>query len=98
MTKIKKAAVSMLIGAVSVFAVPGIANAQTVYYKGAAVQWDHGRYLKLGKAYSHVYSSVYSHSATVNGNYASAKKQQWAKASKYVAPWSTAHAYWNCWG
>ena len=79
-------------------AVPVFATEETVYYKGSAVYWNHGRAYGVW-SFSDVQSSVYEHSATANAT--SSGWQQpgvMAKASQKLAPWEHAKAYWNCRG
>lgn len=97
MTKMKKAVAAVTAALMMAFAVPGVANAATVYYKGSAVYWNYGRTISGLYGYSEVQSSVYPHSATVNGVVVKKPKAQLARAEKYVGT-GTVHAYWNCWG
>ncbi|MGV9183658.1 hypothetical protein [Arcanobacterium canis] len=81
----------MLVGGV------GAAYAQTVYYKGTAVYWDHGRTWGAW-SYSDVNSGRYEHRATANS-----KTTRWMpKGTRaYATDWvgtGTAHAYWDCRG
>ncbi|MDD7464977.1 MAG: hypothetical protein PUK59_01860 [Actinomycetaceae bacterium] len=75
----------------------GAAYADTVYYKGSAVAWDHGRWAGLW-SFSDVQSTVYEHSATANTT-SSGWQQPGVKASakQFVGP-GKATAYWNCRG
>lgn len=74
-------------------AVPAMAS--TVYYKGSAVSWDHGRTMAVF-SYSDVQSSVYQHSATANTT-SSGWKQPGVKAhAQQFVGTKTATAYWNC--
>lgn len=71
--------------------------AETVYYKGDAVSWDHG--VNLARVcYSKVMSSKYEHSATAN-NTSSGWQERGvlAEASQFVGL-NRAYAYWNCRG
>lgn len=71
------------------------AMAETVYYNGDAVSWDHGRKLAV-YSYSAVQTSIYEHSATANTT-----SSGWieagtkAYAQQFVGT-KTATAYWNC--
>lgn len=73
------------------------ADAVTVYYKGTAVSWDHGRSWGVN-SYSNVQSGVYEHSATANSTFSGWKRPGvLASASQYVGL-GAATAYWNCRG
>ncbi|MBR5950105.1 MAG: hypothetical protein IKZ87_01580 [Actinomycetaceae bacterium] len=98
MTKMKKAVAAVTAAVMMTFAVPGIANAATVYYKGTAVYWGHGRTISGLYGYSEVQSSVYQHHATVNGKASGWKNPSTlARAEKYIGK-ATVGAYWNCRG
>ncbi|ELC8395046.1 hypothetical protein GOD95_02600 [Paeniclostridium sordellii] len=77
----------------SMTAIP--AMAETVYYKGNAVNWEHGRKWAV-YSFSEVQTSVYEHSATANSTFSGWKDPgDVAYAQQYVGT-STARAYWNC--
>lgn len=82
--------------AVSMVLIPfGVAFAETVYYKGSPVNWDHGRFM-WAWSYSKVQTSKFTHSATANGVFSGWKKPgDLASATAYVGK-SRATAYWNC--
>ena len=46
----------------------GVANAETVFYKGYAVNWDHGRAYGIW-SYSDVQSHRFEHSSTANSTW-----------------------------
>ena len=73
----------------------GIAYAETVYYKGVAVNWDHGRTWKFW-SYSDVNTKDFEHSATANSTTSGWKRPGVrAYAEQYVGT-ATATAYWDC--
>ncbi len=70
------------------------AAAETVYYKGTRLSWDHGRD-SVVNSYSKLQSSVYEHATTANTKFSGWKsKGQLAEAKQYVGI-SRAYAYWN---
>ncbi|SUY48462.1 Uncharacterised protein [Clostridium putrefaciens] len=71
------------------------AMAQTVYYNGTPVSWNHGR--KLGVySYSDVQTGVYDHSATANSDFSGWKSPGiLAHAQKFIGT-GTVETYWNC--
>ncbi|MDB3086483.1 hypothetical protein C4097_18605 [Clostridioides difficile] len=77
----------------SMTAIP--AMAETVYYNGNAVNWEHGR--KWGVySFSKVQTSLYEHSATANSTFSGWKDMGYfAYAQEFVGA-DTAVAYWNC--
>lgn len=87
---------SAVILAVSMALVPcGMALAETVYYKGSAVNWEHGRWL-IVYSYSHVQTSKFTHSATANDVFSGWKKPgELANATAFVGN-GRATAYWDC--
>jgi hypothetical protein len=97
MRTVKKITTAALIAVGLVVGGAGAAQAATVYYKGSAVSWDHGRSWGV-TSYSDVQSSVYEHHATANTTASGWKKPGVvAKASQFVGT-GTATAYWNCRG
>ncbi len=95
MKQAKKVICAFLMGLTLVMSVPAIASAQTVYFKGYAVAWDHGR--KLGVySYSNVQTHRFTHGATANTTWSGWKKPGvLAKAEQFVGT-GTAEAYWDC--
>ncbi|EJO5349122.1 hypothetical protein NRP93_003279 [Clostridium botulinum] len=71
------------------------AMAQTVYYKGKAVNWEHGRTLGVF-SYSRVQTSVFEHSATANGTFSGWKDPGDEAYAEELVGKNTATAYWNC--
>lgn len=81
-----------------VAAQPESAGAVTV---GPGISWNYGRNAGV-YAYSSVFSSVYSHSATVHASngahdYSGANPGYQAYAEIWVAPWDSVEYYWNYW-
>lgn len=71
------------------------AMAATVYYKGDAVNWDHGR--KMGViSYSDVQTNKYDHSATANSTCSGWKSPGVRAYAQQFVGTGTASAYWNC--
>lgn len=71
--------------------------AETVYYKGDAVYWDHGVNI-FRVCYSKVMSGEYEHSATANEAFSQWQGQgKLAEAKQFVGV-GHAYAYWNCRG
>lgn len=74
---------------------PAIVNAETVYFKGTPINWEHGR--KYGVySYSDVYTRYYDHAATANNIFSGwkAPDEGSAYAQKFVGTGS-ATAYWD---
>lgn len=88
--------VSTVVLAVSMALVPcGIAAAETVYYKGSPVNWEHGRWLQVF-SYSHVQTHKYTHAAGANDAFSGWKKPgELANATAFVGT-GRATAYWDC--
>lgn len=55
-------------------AIPVVSEAATVYYKGTAISWNHGRSLGV-TSYSTVQSGGYDHSATANSTFSGWKSK-----------------------
>lgn len=94
----KKTVVAALLGAMIVMSGPAIALAETVYYNGTPVYWDHGR--KWGiTSYSDVQSHVYDHAATANDTFSGwvGPNDGHAYAEQPVGVFP-AVAYWDCRG
>ena len=71
--------------------------AETVYYNGDAVSWDHGVNL-VRVCYSKVMSGKYEHSATANETFSGwIEPGVLAEATQFVGL-GHAYAYWNCRG
>ncbi|MGV9188424.1 hypothetical protein ACTOVN_01045 [Arcanobacterium canis] len=82
----------MLVGGV------GAAYAHTVYDKGTAAYWDHGRTWGAW-SYSDANSGRYEHRATANSTSSGWKaKNVRAHATHWVGVTGMAHAYWDCRG
>lgn len=97
MKAMKKAVSVALLSAALLTAGAGVAQAQTVYYKGSAISWDHGRIWGV-TSYSEVQSGVYEHSATANTTFSGWKNPGvTARAEQFVGT-GTATAYWNARG
>lgn len=74
---------------------PAIVNAETVYFKGTPINWDHGR--KYGVySFSDVSTRYYYHAATANGKFSGWKAPNEGNAyvQKFVGTRS-ATAYWD---
>ncbi|WP_204311311.1 hypothetical protein [Bifidobacterium dentium] len=95
--KIKKPVVAALLTVTVLFGGAGMAFADTVYYQGVAVSWDHGRTAGVF-SYSNVQTSRFSHLATAN-----TVSSGWqepgvpAKALAFVGT-GQATAFWDCRG
>ena len=74
---------------------PAIVNAETVYFKGTPINWDHGRKY-LVYSYSDVYTRYYDHAATANSTFSGWVKAHGGKAyaQQFVGKGS-ARAYWD---
>lgn len=71
------------------------AMAETVYFKGKAVSWDHGRRYGV-TSYSEVQTKYFTHSATANTTWSGWEHAGIpAKASQFVGL-GQATAYWDC--
>ena len=99
MKKVNSKTITKLLALISVggglafSATPVLAN--TVYYKGSAVEWDYGRRAGFW-GWSHVQSGSYTHATTVNGTFSGWKKPgRRASVDKYIGT-STLQAYWSC--
>lgn len=97
-SSIKKALTGAIIGASLAACGAGVAfAAETVYYKGDAVYWDHGR--KLGVlSFSEVQSSNYEHVATANSTSSGWKKPGEVAYAEHFVGLGQAVAYWDCRG
>lgn len=74
-----------------------VAFAETVYYKGTAVSWDHGRTWGVW-SYSDVNSKYYEHASTANTTFSGWKAAGVnAHAEQFIGT-ATATAYWDCRG
>lgn len=97
MSKGRKIIASILMSLTLLSAMPAIAQARTVYYKGTPVYWNYGR--KMGViGYSKVQSHHFRHYTTVNGE-SSGVKRPGVPAYKevFVGP-GHVEAYWGCFG
>jgi hypothetical protein len=75
-------------------AIPAMAS--TVYYKGEAVNWEHGRLLGV-YSYSAVQTNSFDHLATANSTTSGWKSPgDVAKAKEFIGATKTATAYWDC--
>ncbi|WP_197672582.1 hypothetical protein [Arcanobacterium phocae] len=93
--KTKKALATFLVSLIMLAGGAGLANAATVYYRGVAVNWDHGRTWGV-YSYSQVQTHHFTHSATANGTWSGWKSPGvTAYASEYVGS-GLAQAYWDC--
>ena len=74
---------------------PAIANAETVYFKGTPINWDHGR--KFGVySYSDVYTRYYDHAATANSTFSGWVSANGGKAyAQQLVGKGPARAYWD---
>lgn len=94
--KMKKKLIALSVPVMLLSSTAGVALADTVYYKGTAVYWEHGNAGKV-RSYSNVQSHHYTHSATANGVFSGwQKKGVMAKAATWIAPGVRAVAYWDC--
>lgn len=97
MFKAKKVFASIFLAASALTLFGSAAQAVTVYYKGSAVSWEHGRDWGV-ISYSRVQSGQYEHSATANTAFSGWKAPGvLADASQNIG-WAPAYAYWNCRG
>lgn len=95
--KMLKATAGVVLAVTAMMGASTVAEAATVYYKGSAVSWDHGRSWGVN-SYSNVQSGVYDHSATANTTFSGWKRPGvLVSASQYVGL-GQATAYWNCRG
>lgn len=80
---------SVLLGSI------GVAYAQTVYFRGCAVNWEHGR--KNGIiSYSRVFTHLFEHSATANETWSGWKSPGLIASAEQVVGVFPAKAYWDC--
>ena len=97
MNRIKKGVSAVLLAGALVAGTAGIAQAETVYYKGSAISWDHGRSWGVNSE-STVQSGSYDHSTTANTTFSGwAKPGTAAHAIQFVGT-GAATAYWNARG
>ncbi len=97
MNTIKKTVTVALLAAGLVAGGAGVAQAATVYYKGSAISWEHGRSWGV-TSYSDVQTGVYEHSSTANTTFSGWKKPGvLAHAEQFVGT-GAATAYWNARG
>lgn len=93
--KIKRPLAAALLAATMAAGVAGPAMAGTVYFRGKAVNWDHGRH-SLVMSYSDVNTSHFEHKATANSTTSGWKRPGVrAYAEQYVGA-SRATACWDC--
>lgn len=71
--------------------------AETVYYNGDAVYWDHGVNI-FRVCYSNVMSGEYKHSATANETFSGWQEPGVLAEAKQFVGTGRAYAYWNCRG
>lgn len=71
------------------------AFAQTVYFRGHAVNWDHGRKWVV-YSYSCVQTGVFEHSATANSTFSGWKRPGVEAYAQQFVGNGTARTYWNC--
>ena len=69
--------------------------AETVYYNGDAVYWDHGVNI-FRVCYSKVMSGEYEHSATANEAFSDWQAPGTLAEAKQFVGTGRAYAYWNC--
>ncbi len=73
----------------------GSVFAGTVYYKGVAVNWEHGR--KWGvNSFSEVQTHVFEHSATANSTFSGWKEKGVVAYAEQFVGLGKATAYWDC--
>jgi hypothetical protein len=95
MGTLKKLGVATVLATTLIAGGAGAAYGQTVYYKGKAVSWTHGR-KAIVKSYSTVQTGYFKHSATANTTFSGWKKPGvTAHAEQYVGT-GRATAYWAC--
>ncbi|ROR83600.1 hypothetical protein SAMN06295974_1671 [Plantibacter flavus] len=95
--RIKKALTVTLLSAALLAGGAGIAHAETVYYKGSAISWDHGRSWGV-TSYSSVQSGAYEHSATANTTFSGWKAPGVLASAEQWVGTGSATAYWNARG
>lgn len=97
MKSLKKTVSVVLLSGALVMGGAGVAQAATVYYKGSAIIWDHGRSWGVYSE-STVQSGVYDHSTTANTTFSGWQKRGVAAHAKQFVGTGTATAYWNARG
>ncbi|MCD4556655.1 hypothetical protein [Schaalia sp. lx-100] len=93
--KVKKTSAAVLLSLIVLTGSIGIAHAEVVYYKGLAVNWDHGRTLLI-YSYSDVNTKYFEHAATANSTTSGWKKPGVRAYAKQYIGASPASAYWDC--
>jgi hypothetical protein len=91
--RIKGMVVALAVVLMFAFAAP--AFAETVYYNGSAVSWDHGRTAAV-YSFSDVQTSGYEHSATANTTFSGWKSPGVQAHAQQLVGVTAATAYWNC--
>lgn len=97
MKALKKTLSIMLLSTALAAGGAGIANADTVYYKGSAISWDYGRTWGV-TSFSDVQSGVYEHSATANTTFSGWKNAGVKAHAEQFVGTGSATAYWNARG
>jgi hypothetical protein len=97
MKALKKTLSIVLLSTALVAGGAGVANAQTVYYKGSAISWDYGRIWGV-TSFSDVQSGVYEHSATANTTFSGWKSPGVKAHAEQFVGTGQATAYWNARG
>ncbi|WP_218958196.1 hypothetical protein [Actinomyces trachealis] len=93
--KMKKPLASAMLALTLIAGGAGVAHAETVYYKGYAVNWDHGRAWGVW-SYSDVNTKHFVHSATANSTTSGWKKPGVRAYAEQFVGSGTATAYWDC--
>lgn len=94
----KKTVIGMILGVLIIISGPAVALAETVYYNGTPVNWDHGR-KNFVTSYSEVQSHVYDHAATANNTFSGwVGRDDGAAYAEQTVGIFPAVAYWDCRG
>jgi len=94
---IKKGISAVLLAGALVGGTAAVAQAETVYYKGSALSFDHGRSWGVYSE-STVQSGVYDHSTTANTTFSGWEKPGTAAHAIEFVGTGQATAYWNARG
>lgn len=97
MKTLKKTVAVVLLSGALVAGGAGVAQAQTVYYKGSAISWEHGRSWGFYSE-STVQSGSYDHTTTANTTFSGWKRKGVEAHAKQWVGTGVATAYWNARG
>lgn len=93
--KAKKITFTLIAAASIGLALPIIASAETVYYNGVGLYWNHGR-TNLGlSSFSDVQSGVLQHSSTANETFSGWQQPGTLAHAEQLIGFGTAYAFWN---